>query len=393
MRIIVAGGGTAGHITPTLAIVDELKDQLESVDVLFIGSGSALERTVLKHAKISYVGISAGKYRRYNRGLLKAALDLHTNWQNFRDMFKVVGGLYQSYRILRKFKPDVVFIKGSYVGVPVGIAARRLKIPTVLHDSDAKLSRTTQILAKAAAEIGVGWPVEQYREYALPNLVYVGIPIRPEILEGSRSKAQDQFKLDIQKPNILIYGGSRGAHIINEAIFENIQMLSKRYNVLHVTGESDAEQARFLASRLEPSEKKRYKVFEYLHKEVGLAYACADVVIARAGATTIAELAAWKKATILIPYAAAANQDQWHNAQLLSKAGAARVIDQEKLAGLRLMSEIDRLIDSASDRKYLSEQIAKFARPHAARDVAQLIRQASKSTHHQPREKSATTRP
>lgn len=303
-------------------------------------------------------------------------------------MFRVVGGLYQSYRILRKFKPDVVFIKGSYVGVPVGIAARRLGIPTVLHDSDTTLSRTTQILAKSATEIGVGWPLEQYKKYELSNLKYVGIPVRPEVLEGTRKEAEQKFKLDVQKPNILIYGGSRGAHVINEAIFENLGVLTKGYNVLHVTGESDAEQARFLANRLELAEKKRYKVFEYLHKEVGLAYACADVVVSRAGATTLAELAAWKKAAILIPYGAAANRDQQHNAQVLSRAGAARVLEEDKLAGLRLVSEIDRLHNSVADRKYLSTQIAKFARPNAARDVAQLIRQTAKS-----RDKSATARP
>ncbi len=338
-----------------------------------------MEQKVLEGAKLNYAKIPAGKFRRYNRSLLAAALDINTNWQNTKDFFKFNAGVIKAHRILRDFEADVVFVKGGFVGLPVGIAAKRLRLPLVIHESDMTLGMTNQFLAKFAARIAVGFPVEFYRSLAPKNLVYTGSPVPRTSLVGDKKSARSHFRLTEEKPNIFITGGSQGAAGINKIIFDGLEILTKNYNVIHQTGEHDIERARFLASRLPAAQKRSYRPYSFLRTEMGLAYALSDVVVSRAGANALTNLAAWSKPAIIIPLPTSARDHQSENARYLARAGAVRVLSQPKLTPLRLAAEIDSLLNNQQAKEYLAKTIHKFYNPDAAKDLARVIYEAGKN--------------
>lgn len=354
-------------------MLEELKIFNKSVEVLFIGSGGLIEKKILEGAGLHYVEIPAGKFRRYNRSIIQAALDVKTNWKNTKDFFSFNAGILKAHKILRKFEPDVVFVKGGFVGLPVGIAARRLKLPLVIHESDLSFGMTNQFLAKFAIKIAVGFPVEFYRQISHKNLIYTGSPVLRTSLVGDKKSARAHFRITEEKPNIFITGGSQGAQGINKVIFDNLDLLTKNYNIIHQTGESDIERARFLASRLKAKGKKSYRPYSFLKSEMGLAYALADVVISRAGANALTNLAAWSKPSIIIPLPSSAQDHQAENARLLARAGSIRVLPQANLTGLRLASEVDGILNNKETQKYLASSIHKFYNQDAARDLAKVI--------------------
>lgn len=376
MRIVVSGGGSAGHIAPILAVLEELRQLDKHLEVLFIGSGGAMEQKVLAGAGIEYARIPAGKFRRYGRSFYEAAIDARTNWQNFKDLFKFNRGVLRSYQLVRKYKPDVVFVKGSYVGLPVGLAAKWLKIPLVLHDSDTVLGMTNRVLSKSAQTVATGFPVEFYKDYNLDNLVFTGNPLRRSAVTGNVHSARTTFGISIQKPNILVFGGSLGSHSINNVIFDNLTHFVKHYTVIHVVGEAQIERARFLGSRLEAEFKNDYKPYSFLQSEMGLAYSVADVVVARGGANSLAEIAHWGKPAIIVPLPQAANDEQLKNAQYLARAGAVRLLLEKDLTGIRLLNELEKLFAQPEDMRYLSQTIHKYDKPNAAKELAGIIHKA-----------------
>lgn len=388
MRVVVSGGGTAGHIAPILAMLDELKSFNKSVDILFIGSGSSIEKKILEGVGLKYVQIPAGKFRRYNRSIIQAALDVKTNWKNTKDFFSFNAGILKAHKILRQFGPDVVFVKGGFVGLPVGIAARRLKLPLVIHESDLSFGMTNQFLAKFAVKVAVGFPLEFYRHTPYKNLIYTGSPVPRTSLAGDKKSACHHFRITEEKPNIFITGGSQGAQGINKVIFDNLELLSKHYNLIHQTGEGDIERARFLASRLPAGGKKSYRPYSFLKSEMGLAYALADVVISRAGANALTNLAVWSKPAIVIPLPSSAQNHQVENARLLARSGAIRVLPQANLTGLRLASEIDGILNNKEAQAYLAQSIRKFYNPQAARDLAAVIYEEATRSHNLKGEKT-----
>ena len=332
-----------------------------------------MEQKILAGAGIEYVRIPAGKFRRYGRKFYEAAIDARTNWHNFKDFFKFNGGVFRAYQVVRKYKPDVVFVKGSYVGLPVGLAAKWLKIPLVLHDSDTVLGMTNKILAKNAEVLATGFPTEFYKDYKLTNLVYTGNPLRSAALTGSRSEARMHFEITEQKPNILIFGGSLGSHAVNNTVFDHMEAFAKRYNVIHVVGEADIERARFLASRMPKEVQASYKPQSFLRDEMGLAYALADVVVSRGGANSLSELMHWGKPAIVIPLPTAANNEQLVNAQYLARSGAIRLLLEKDLTGMRLLNEIEKLFASPNDMRYLGSTLMKFAQEDAAKRLAKIL--------------------
>ncbi len=354
-------------------MLEELKSYNKSIEILFIGSGGSIEKKILEGVGLQYVQIPAGKFRRYNRSIIQAALDVKTNWKNTKDFFRFNAGILKAHKILRKFDPDVVFVKGGFVGLPVGIAARRLKLPLVIHESDLSFGMTNQFLAKFADKIAVGFPLEFYRQLPHKNLVYTGSPIPRSSLVGDKKSAKLYFKITEEKPNIFITGGSQGAQPINKVIFDSLELLARNYNLIHQTGEGDIERARFLASRLKPAEKKSYRPYSFLKTEMGLAYALADIVISRAGANALINLAAWRKPSIIIPLPSSAQDHQSENARLLARAGAIRMMPQANLTGLRLASEIDGILKNKEAQAYLAEGIHKFYNQDAAGDLAKVI--------------------
>ena len=324
--------------------------------------------------QIEYRAISSGKYRRYGRGWKKEATDVQTNKKNIIDAVKFTKGYFQANKILRQFKPDVVFTKGGYVTVPVGLAASRRKIPLVIHDSDTVFGMSTRILASRANKIATGFPKSAFIDSTYKDkIVYTGNPIRKQLLSGSLTRAKKTFGFGEEKPAILIFAGSQGATAINSVVFEGLDIILKSYNLIHHTGPNDIEQARVLSHKLPDKLKACYRPFDFLNTELADALFYADVVVGRAGANSISEIAAHSKPAILVPSPFSANNHQQKNAELLERMGAARVIEQKDLSPIRLMSEIDRILSDPKAKKYLQSSIHEFWISDSAVRIAQLI--------------------
>jgi UDP-N-acetylglucosamine--N-acetylmuramyl-(pentapeptide) pyrophosphoryl-undecaprenol N-acetylglucosamine transferase len=259
MRILVSGGGSAGHIAPILATVDALKSLDSSIDFLYVGQKGGMEARIAQSAGLPFVAISAGKYRRNsNAGFLRRLLDLPTHILNLRDIGRFAVGFGQSLRILRQFKPDIIFIKGGFVGLPVGFAAGILGVPYIIHESDLIPGLANKLLAKRAERIAVGFPVDKYKLWPREKLVFTGNPIRKDITASHRLEGIAHFKLDTSLPVILVTGGSLGARSINSALIKALPDLLEKYQVIHINVEKEFDRVNFEAKRMELKHPNRY---------------------------------------------------------------------------------------------------------------------------------------
>jgi UDP-N-acetylglucosamine--N-acetylmuramyl-(pentapeptide) pyrophosphoryl-undecaprenol N-acetylglucosamine transferase len=372
MRILVSGGGTAGHISPILATLDALRSLDKEAEILYVGQNGSMESRIVKAAGLEFASIDAGKFRRFaNRKLRHKLTDLSTIGLNLRDAVRVVKGVPQSIKIIKKFEPDIIFLKGGYVSLPVGLAASLLKVPYVVHESDVVPGLTNRILSKRALAVAVGFPPERYTGLPQEKLIHTGNPIRQGVLKAHRLEGVVRFKLNQKMPVVLITGGSQGSKTINDTVMDSLPELLRLCQVIHLTGERDIERVKFETSRMLLDHPERYQCFSFLMEDLGLALAASDLVVSRAGANTIAELAALKKPTILIP--ASHLRDQPTNALVLSRQGAVRVIQEERLNHRTLIREIEHVLGSEQEQRLLKEGIGKLAMPDAARKLAKLI--------------------
>ncbi len=332
-----------------------------------------MEAKIARGAGLAFAPIVAGKFRRnYFDGGLAKIFNLTTLGPNARDSLKTVQGVAQALSILRKFKPDVVFLKGGFVCLPVGIAARLLGIPFVIHESDVAPGLTNKVLSRWAAKIAVGFPVKSYHQFAHEKLVYVGNPVRPDILKAHRLEGLALFGLDASLPVILITGGSQGARQINEIVLGALESLLSRYQIIHQTGEENLAHVQFELGRMgKIAYKERYHAVGFLTSDMGPALAAADLVVGRAGVNTINDSAVLGKPTILIPnYEMAGHQVA--NAKVLSRQGAVRVLDGSKLTPEGFVREVDRVLGDPAEQERLSKAIVAFGRPGAAVELAKL---------------------
>lgn len=362
---MLSGGGTGGHVLPILAVVEELKKQRpEDLELLFVGSRGGIEERIMKGVGIPCEFIHAGKIRRQQKNKLLAVLDVQTNFKNLVDIGKTVAGYAGALRILRKFKPDVVFIKGGYVGVPVGLGARTLNIPFAVHESDSVAGLANRILAKWASSVFVSFSVV----WGLPKekIVYTGNPVRSDIGKHGRDEGLEFLGMKRSLPTVFILGGSQGAHRINLALFEILTELVDGAQIIHGTGERDLGLAKRHKNSLSDEQSERYLPYAFLGQELPYAYAAADLVIARAGANVLAELAASAKPSLLIPLSTSANDHQLKNAQLFSQEGASHVLLDEELTSKRLLGEIEILLNDGEKRKKMSQAARKLYDPKAA---------------------------
>lgn len=343
--------------------------------MLFVGSGHDLEKKILETSGYQYTTISTGKFRRYGRGTLKELADVKTTSKNIKDFVRAGRGIVQARKILRQFRPDVVFTKGGFVGLPVGIAAGQLKFPLVIHESDSVFGKANQILAKKAQVIAVSFPIDTYpllKGIGRRKFVYTGNPIRSSVLAPQTRIAEQFFPFEhTTKPIVLITGSSQGAHAINQVVFSSLEILTKKYNLIHLTGENDIERARFLHHRLSPAQQTSYMPFGFLQEEMGLAYQRAEVVVARASMSTLMEIAAVGRPGIIIPLPSSA--DQPSNARILSRLGAIRLLEQKYLTSLKLQAEVDRIFDDPEATDYLVKTFHKFYKPDAAQHLAKIL--------------------
>lgn len=330
-RIILTGGGTAGHVTPNIALIPALRDA--GYDIQYIGSYNGMEKGLIEDYGIPYHGISSGKLRRY--------FDL----KNFTDPFRVLKGFSEANKLMKELKPDVVFSKGGFVSVPVVIAAKRNKIPAIIHESDMTPGLANKLCFSSAAKVCCNFP-ETVDKLPAGKAVLTGSPIRAELGEGDAARGRAFCELDDNKPVILIMGGSLGAANVNNAVRAILPKLLKDYYVVHLCGKGKLDESL--------KDTAGYVQFEYIKDELKDLFAMSSIVISRAGANAICELLYLAKPNLLIPLSANASRgDQVLNARSFEKQGFSKVLEEEELTDdllletiLELYKEKDRYIDT-----------------------------------------------
>ncbi len=323
-HIVLTGGGTAGHVTPNIAMIPRLKEL--GYKISYIGSYEGIEKKLIEELGIPYYGISSGKLRRY--------FDV----KNFTDPFRVLKGFTEAKKLMKKLKPDVVFSKGGFVTVPVVIAASRRKIPTFIHESDMTPGLANKICIPFATKVCCNFP-ETISHLPKEKAVLTGTPIRQELLSGSREKGLAFTGLTPDKPTILIIGGSLGATAVNEAVRSVLPELLEDFQVVHLCGKGKSDE--------KLKNVKGYVQYEYIKKELADLFALADIVISRAGANAICELGALNKPNLLIPLSARASRgDQILNARSFEHLGYSKVLEEEELTKESLLDAVHDLYEN-----------------------------------------------
>lgn len=326
-RIILTGGGTAGHVTPNMALIPSLKEA--GYDVQYIGSYEGMERSLIEEIDIPYHGISSGKLRRY--------FDL----KNFSDPFKVMKGFSEASRLMKTLKPSVVFSKGGFVTVPVVLAAKRRGIPVIIHESDITPGLANKISIPAATKVCCNFP-ETIKYLPPEKSVLTGSPIRQELFDGSKEEGLALCGFDDSKPVLLVMGGSLGAVAINRSLRENLTALLEQFHIIHLCGKGNYD--------AELEEVTGYKQFEYAKEELTHLFAASDLIISRAGANAICELLALKKPNILIPLPASQSRgDQLLNAASFEKSGYSYVLQEEELTMDSLLKAVQYVYDEREE--------------------------------------------
>lgn len=383
MRILAVGGGSGGHVTPVVAVLKELRARHPRVELRFwVDRHFAPQARNIVAAfddKLPVHTISAGKFRRYHH----LSFWQHITWpslmfQNFGDAFLVGLGFIQSFFKLLFWRPDVVFTKGGYVCLPVGLAAACLRIPLVIHDSDAHPGLTNRALARFAHAIGTGAPLEYY-PYPHHKAHYVGIPIgsgfRPYTATEQRT-AKQEWGINPSKPLLVVTGGGLGASRINGVVAKTLRLLQQFTSVVLVAGAGQYDELR---AEL-PQDSDSFQLYPFVTKMDSLLGA-ADVVVTRAGATTILELAALAKPTILVPNGKLTGGHQLKNAVVYEDAGAVVVLNEEAIIEQpdKLVAAVKDIIENPKSAGAMARRFMTFAKPYAASEMAELILTARKS--------------
>lgn len=351
-RIILTGGGTAGHVTPNIALIPRLKEL--GYEVQYIGSYEGIEKNLIEEMQIPYYGISSGKLRRY--------FDL----KNFSDPFRVLKGCAQAHRLMKKLKPDIVFSKGGFVAVPVVLAASRCHIPVIIHESDMTPGLANKLAIPFATKICCNFP-ETLNHLPKEKAVLTGSPIRQELRLGNSDAALKFCGFEPGRPVLMVIGGSLGSANVNEAIRGILPRLLERFQVIHLCGKG----------KLDPSltGTKGYVQFEYIEKELADLFALADIVVSRAGANAICELLELRKPALLIPLGSNASRgDQILNARSFQSQGFSQVLTEDQLSPDLLLDTIWSLYQNRS--QYI-QAMEKSALNNAIEAITGLIREVS----------------
>lgn len=367
----MTGGGTGGHLTPLRSLAQEVKKQSPNCQLVYIGYQDDRFSDVLDKKLFDQTfEINAGKFRRY-------PLTPKTFLLNFRDIFRLIIGIRQSKRLLAKLKPDVVFSKGSFVAVPVLLAAKRMRIPVVTHDSDSVPGLANRLTASWAALHATGLPVEMYN-YPPGKTVYVGIPVSPAFFNSTlstskKSALKSKYKIKTDRL-LLIMGGSLGAGYINQAgpSLAKLLLPDKELSIIHIAGKKYLSAVKSSYSeQLSKDELSRLLVLGFSNSLAEIE-SLANVVLTRAGATSLAELAAGSKACVVVPSPHVSNGHQIKNAQWLARNGAAIVVEDGAETS-QLAAAIHQILMNPQQRNMLSKKLHNLAKPQAAADLAAHI--------------------
>lgn len=324
--------------------------------------------------------IAAGKFRRYN-GVVwwKQMLDVPMQLRNIRDALYFVTGIIQSLFLVIFQRPDVVFVKGGYVGFPVGLAAAALGKPLVIHESDTRMGLTNKMLSKRAAAIGLGVPTK-YFQIDSEKARFVGVPISKHFTKVDKNLQAEYKKqlqgIDPEERLVVITGGSNGAQKINEAMAKIAPNIVEEAIVIHQTGYETYEQTKqSVYSNLDGNQQNRYRLIPFIDKNIHVYFGAADIIVTRVGTTTMSELAVSHKPVILVPNPKLVYGHQLMNAKMYEKAGAAVVLDENELVDNPdvLLDRLIELLHSKKHREQLADNLSTFARPKASEDIAKMI--------------------
>lgn len=355
-KIILTGGGTAGHVTPNLALLPSLREL--GYDIHYIGSYNGIERKLIEAAGVPYEGISSGKLRRY--------FDL----KNFSDPFRVLKGFSEAKRLMKKYKPDVVFSKGGFVSVPVVLAAKRYKIPTIIHESDMTPGLANKICIPSASKVCCNFP-ETLQYLPQEKAVLTGSPIREELLKGDRLSGLKYTHLSANKPVLLVIGGSLGSVTVNTAVRRILPQLLTDFQVIHICGKGNLDETLIGL--------QGYVQYEYVDSPLKHLFAAADLVISRAGANSICELLALHKPNILIPLSAEASRgDQILNAASFKKQGFSAVLEENELNEESLYQVI---LNTYQQRDIFIQSMSQSHQKNAVDTIISLIEECCSTTY------------
>lgn len=328
-KILLTGGGTAGHVTPNIALIPSL--QKLNYEIRYIGSYDGIESKLIQELGVPYQGISSGKFRRY------------MSLKNFTDPFRVIKGYGEAKKFVREYKPDVLFSKGGFVSVPVVLACKKYKVPIIIHESDMTPGLANKISIPYAATVCHNFP--ETKNY-LPEgkSLLTGSPIRAELLSGSKDAGLKLCGFDSSKPVIMVTGGSLGALALNKAVREALPELLKSFQIVHLCGKGKTDESL--------KNTTGYIQFEYIKDEMKDIFAMSDVILSRAGANAICEIQALCKPNILVPLPASASRgDQILNAESFKKQGFSEVLDEETLTTELLINTIKSVYENK--QKYI----------------------------------------
>lgn len=353
-KIVLTGGGTAGHVTPNVALIPTLQES--GYEVHYIGSKDGIEKKLISKLGIPYYGISSGKLRRY--------LDI----KNLSDPFKVIKGLGDARKLLKKIKPDVVFSKGGFVSVPVVVAAKTKKIPCVIHESDMTPGLANKICIPCATRVCTNFP-ETMEHLPAKKAVLTGSPIREELFHGNAAKGLSFCGFNNSKPVLLIVGGSLGSVAVNSAVRAVLPELLHDFQIIHLCGKGKTDETL--------KNTKGYVQFEYISDELNDLMAASDVIISRAGANAICEILALRKPNLLIPLSAEASRgDQILNAASFEKQGYSIVIQENDITNEKLLSSVKQ---AYQDRDKYIKAMKRSQMNNSIEKIVGLIDEAAKT--------------
>ncbi|MFA6302886.1 MAG: undecaprenyldiphospho-muramoylpentapeptide beta-N-acetylglucosaminyltransferase [Legionella sp.] len=327
-KIVFTGGGTAGHVTPNIALIKEF--QQDGWDIAYVGSADGVEKNMIESLAIPFHAISSGKLRRY------------FSLKNFLDPFKIIWGILQSFFLMLRLKPDVVFSKGGFVAFPVVVGAYLNRIPVVAHESDISPGLANRLCFPFVNKICLTFEAAKKYFKNLDKIEVTGTPIRQQLFTGSANKGLQLCGFSADKPCILVIGGSMGAASINTCIRESLKQLTQNFQVIHICGKGKLDTTLLNLAC--------YYQFEYANEELADLFAAAEIVVSRSGANSLYEILALGKPHILIPLSAKVSRgDQIQNARYFKNLGISVVIDDEALTSETLLQAVQQVSQNKSD--------------------------------------------
>ena len=352
IKIVLAGGGTAGHVTPNIALIPALKEA-GFTDIQYIGT-NGIEKELITKEGIPFHVIQAGKLRRY--------MDM----ENVKDIFRILKGTAQARKLLKQIKPDIVFSKGGFASCPVVWSAKSLHIPVISHESDITPGLANKLSLPSASKICYAFP-ETKAHLPQDKAIYTGIPIRPAFFEGSKEKGLSHLGFNGEKPLLTVIGGSQGSKFLNDTVRNSLDKLLETFDVCHLCGKDNLDTA--LENRA------GYKQFEYMHGELADVMQATDLFVSRAGATTLFEILAMQKPSVLIPLSKGSRGDQILNANSFEKQGYAKKLDEETMTEESFLSTVFSVYQ---DKESYRENLKNALGENSAQKIATLLKETIK---------------